>query len=482
MYRARSSKKRDFPLHTFSLICKAERRTCKVQYYPLAMVPGRRSSIFFSLRLNNFALAAAILIGCSCPTLQFVTAWSIRRHAIKKMSRRVSMTLNDESGTGSSPPPVIIAGAGIVGCSTAYYLAKDFGIASIIVDPSGKIAPAASGKAGGFLAKDWNDYSPVGPLARRSFDLHQILADTFGPNKMDYRRLTCVAIETKDNSVPVDRKPSGKKLHGVEWATGDTVQGVRSLGDESTIAQVHPLKLCQALWEETMKLAPDSMLVHGKVVGPQYNDDDDVPSLGVEVLQSSDNGTKETKVISGQALLYACGPWTANVMTGIKYHSVVMPTSTELSQCVFFSGFGDPEVYVRPDKTAYCTGFPDAPIQVKEEPGQEVVRDEVIAKIEQAVKFASNLEATESKNTPTVYQACYLPSTPDGLPIMGSLPDQKGCFVAAGHSCWGILMGPATGEAMAHLMVTGKSPKVSLSAFEPSRVSDLRMLPLKSQA
>ena len=35
-----------------------------------------------------------------------------------------------------------------------------------------EIAGQASGKAGGFLALDWNDGGPVGNLARRSFQLH----------------------------------------------------------------------------------------------------------------------------------------------------------------------------------------------------------------------------------------------------------------------------------------------------------------------
>ena len=51
--------------------------------------------------------------------------------------------------------------------------------------------------------------------------------------------------------------------------------------------------------------------------------------------------------------------------------------------------------------------------------------------------------------------SCYLPTTADGLPVMGELPKKsvggEKCYVAAGHSCWGILLGPATGESMAHL-------------------------------
>lgn len=49
------------------------------------------------------------------------------------------------------------------------------------------------------------------------------------------------------------------------------------------------------------------------------------------------------------------------------------------------------------------------------------------------------------------------------------LPGVEGCYVATGHSCWGILNGPATGEAMAELIVRGSSSSVDLSAFDPAR-------------
>ena len=81
-------------------------------------------------------------------------------------------------------PEVVICGAGIIGAATAYYLAKR-GVASTLIDRVG-VAAAASGRAGGFLAKDWNDASPVGPLARLSFDLHCGLQDELGC-EIDFR-------------------------------------------------------------------------------------------------------------------------------------------------------------------------------------------------------------------------------------------------------------------------------------------------------
>lgn len=59
---------------------------------------------------------------------------------------------------------VVICGGGIIGAATAYYLSQQ-GVGATVVEREA-LAAAASGKAGGFLALDWNDSSPVGPLAR----------------------------------------------------------------------------------------------------------------------------------------------------------------------------------------------------------------------------------------------------------------------------------------------------------------------------
>lgn len=51
-----------------------------------------------------------------------------------------------------------------------------------------------SGKAGGFLALDWNDGSPVGPLARHSYALHAQLADVLGAEAIGYRQLDTIQV------------------------------------------------------------------------------------------------------------------------------------------------------------------------------------------------------------------------------------------------------------------------------------------------
>lgn len=119
-------------------------------------------------------------------------------------------------------------------------------------------------------------------------------------------------------------------------------------------------------------------------------------------------------------------------------------------------------------------------MKVTERPGEEEVRPEAVSRIVEAVRKASG--GADKRGTlsaaPSLEQACYLPTTPDGLPIMGRLPcsdrDSDQCFVATGHTCWGILLGPASGESMAHLIATGRSTEhVDLRPYDPARFSGI---------
>ncbi len=69
-------------------------------------------------------------------------------------------------------------------------------------------------------------------------------------------------------------------------------------------------------------------------------------------------------------------------------------------------------------------------------------------------------------------QACYRPVTADGLPLIGAVPGARGAYVATGHSVWGILNAPATGEAMAELILDGAAT-LDLSPFDPARLAAL---------
>src|SRR5262249_34164319 len=70
-------------------------------------------------------------------------------------------------------------------------------------------------------------------------------------------------------------------------------------------------------------------------------------------------------------------------------------------------------------------------------------------------------------------QACFRPVTADGLPLIGAVRGVDGAYVATGHNVWGMLNAPATGEAMAELILDGAARHGDLSPFRPDRLPPL---------
>ncbi|MEQ9258862.1 MAG: FAD-binding oxidoreductase [Roseovarius sp.] len=60
------------------------------------------------------------------------------------------------------------------------------------------------------------------------------------------------------------------------------------------------------------------------------------------------------------------------------------------------------------------------------------------------------------------------PTLPDSLPMLGEFSGQPGLYAAFGHSHWGLMMAPKTGEVMADIL-TGKPVNTDLSAYSTER-------------
>ncbi len=136
----------------------------------------------------------------------------------------------------------LICGGGVVGAAIAYFLSRRR-VETVVIERAG-VACAASGKSGGFLARDWCDGTALGPLAWRSFDLHADLAATLDAD-YGYRRLDTVGIAARTHGSPgVHRADS---IHRApDWLSESTaVHG--QLGTTETTAQVDPARFTHAL-------------------------------------------------------------------------------------------------------------------------------------------------------------------------------------------------------------------------------------------
>ena len=190
--------------------------------------------------------------------------------------------------------------------------------------------------------------------------------------------------------------------------------------------------------------------------------------------------------------MIAMGPWSIMASSwlplpavfGLKGHSLVFDTGSRVPAEALFLEYREatgvslsPEVFPRSDGTTYICGISsESPLPA--DPGSVVPDDGAIERIE---VMSDRLSPALSGAKILARQACYRPVTQDGLPLIGRIAGPEGAFVATGHSVWGILNAPATGEAMADLIVNGASRNVDLTAFDPLRLRPLDPKHLSAQ-
>jgi glycine/D-amino acid oxidase-like deaminating enzyme len=355
---------------------------------------------------------------------------------------------------------VLICGGGVIGAAIAYFLSLRQ-MTAVVIERTG-VACAASGKSGGFLALEWCDGSPLGPLARRSFQLHAELASAFDGG-WGFRPLDTLSMAASA------RRPLGpaSRFSLPDWVARDAVCH-QQLGTTATTAQVDPAQFTRGMLDAAIDRG--ARLQAGCVTGIARSADGSRVS-GVFV---------DGELLEGDAVVIAMGPWSALAsrwlplpkVYGLKGHSVILRTPIPISahalfvECEAADGKVDtPEVFPRSDGTVYVCGLssaaplPSDPAEVVTDAGAQARLKAMIRTFSPALADAQVVAA----------QACYRPVTRDGLPLLGRVPGVDRAYVATGHSVWGMLNAPATGEAMAELIGEGTTRTLDIAAFDPAR-------------
>lgn len=357
-------------------------------------------------------------------------------------------------------PRIVVCGAGIVGASVAHFLALR-GAAPVIVDRA-RPGAAASGRAAGFLALDWCDGTPLGPLARASFALHRELADRLGAERIGYRPMRALMTAAADEG-SVDRY---RRVDSPAWLDGN-VAVHEVIGDESTTAQVDPRRLTTALVEDAQ--AAGATVVTGVVDGLRLD------GAGGAVTGVVVDG----ETLPADVVVLALGPWTSQAQRwlalpqvfGSRGASIVL--AAEVPNQVVFSEFvtregqrNTLEIYPRAGGSVYVNGYsehgslPDDPDEIVpvQAAGDELHR--------RAGVHSSVLRDAEV----VTRSSCYRPLTVDGIPLIGPVPDAPGAYLATGHASWGILNGPATGRMISEVILDGRSHSLDPGPYALTRL------------
>ncbi|GAA5858109.1 hypothetical protein JCM8547_005654 [Rhodosporidiobolus lusitaniae] len=391
----------------------------------------------------------------------------------------------------------VVVGGGVIGSSVVFATAalaqKTGKSVEITLVEGSEVASGASGKAGGLLALDWHGHSTAS-LAELSYTLHAALAKQYdGASRWGYRRLDTLSISADLSSTGKAR--TSRKLKGADvfpWLNKDVLTGSDILGSPDTTAQVHPEQFTRAMVELAQERGVK--LVLGTATKLQKPSS---PNEPYRLTVQSRDAAGEERVLEADQIVIAAGPWTGRLLgeldlrskagraagiEGSRAHSVVLKTAPGRdlpAQAVFTSiktksGHAEPEIYNRPDGTAYACGPTDgSPLPTHA--SSVTVDDRAISLLLQQTAHLSpdHLDSTEAaeggaRAEVVKRQACFLP-VGSGDPVIGWIDGvgDKGVLVASGHSCWGICNGPGTGQVVAELLLEGKAKSANISSLRP---------------
>lgn len=350
---------------------------------------------------------------------------------------------------------VVIVGGGVVGCATAYYLARR-GVRATVIEKE-TIGSCASGFAAGLLDPLTGQGTPgaLESLSQVSFRMHLDLAQEIAAETgvdFHFRPLSCVWIALDEAELPEYRAlfDLARRLEGfpARWLEGTEVLSLEPRLSPRVVGAVCVGGMRQvASYEYTRALAQaaekyGASVRHGTVSGLKRSGS----RVSGIVLEGEE--------IACERVVLAMGPWTAQAGDWLGTPVPVEPLKGQILRLklpgpplghAFYTSDG-----------GYITSKPDGLTWVGTTE-ERVGFDQTPTAGARAsiMKHALEIMPGLSDGELQLQTACLRPASQDGIPIIGEVPGWDGLYVATGAGRKGILLAPAMARATADLAITG---------------------------
>lgn len=361
-------------------------------------------------------------------------------------------------------PDVLVIGGGVIGLTTAYYLARD-GASVTVLDRSAPGSEASWAGAGiippGNPDRAATAYDLLRAVSSRAFPgLSAELEDRTG---IDNGYRVCGGIEVVERPAP--QVTAAWRVEGIEFVplSSSDLRGfepnVRTTAPEvyylPAMAQVrnpwHLRALVAACRQQGVTIEANVPVVRLRT--------DDTRITGA-VTEAGDEPTADCYLI-------ASGAWSDRLLGPLGLRTKVHPVR---GQVVLFHPPAPLLHRVLCAEKRYLVPREDGRILIgsTEEPEAGFEKRTTEPGIAGLIEFATRIVPDLTGVRPEKVWAGLRPGSPDGMPFLGQVPGWKNAFVAAGHHRAGIQLSPATGRLMADL-VLGRSPALPIDAFRPDR-------------
>jgi glycine oxidase len=363
---------------------------------------------------------------------------------------------------------VIVVGGGIVGCLTAYLLARE-GLKTTLLEADA-VGSHASGFAFGEMGALEGAGIPAPLLAfsvwslRRHQSLAEALKEVSGVDNLFQAcaRLT-LAFENQEKRALRQNLTWQRKVKGfkVEWLEPDEVIRIEPMANPDCLgavyvqgaASVEPYRHTLAAAQAAEKLGVEIVL--RRVTGLLAERD---RCLGVTFA----NGKMEAGVV-----VLAMGPWTQGASAWCRFNIPVSPLKGQIlrlqqdgQQIRTSLHWGGSYVVSKLDGLTWA-GTTEELVGFDEETTPEA-RDKIMGDL---LKMAPSLsDATLVRQT-----ACLRPLSSDGLPLVGRVPGWRDLYLGTGAGRKGILWSTGMSQGLADLILGRSSDVPGLAALDPAR-------------
>ena len=370
---------------------------------------------------------------------------------------------------------VVIAGAGVIGCLTAYYLALR-GVHATVIEADA-IASGASGTAAGILTPYSGSCDPdLLALSGATLELHAALAETLPEESgIDYGyemipTLRCVFSEEGERDLREWQASRAGEGFDTEWITPQDAREVSPwlTGDVQAVlrCEIEPMVDAYRFTVAAGQAAQGrgARFVTGRVTGL---------AAGGPRRASGVKLADGTEIAAG-AVVLAMGPWTLEAGDWLGYPVPVQPQRGQMLHVAAAPGDEDER---RVCLMAFDTGgsivpkkIGDTIIGATREDGVGFDRTTTEAGRVELIEKAARLSERILSARMSDQTACLRPKPADGKPYVGSAPGWDGAYLATGHWSEGLHYGPLTGRAVAEMIVDGATG-YNISALDPARIA-----------
>jgi glycine/D-amino acid oxidase-like deaminating enzyme len=344
-------------------------------------------------------------------------------------------------------PDVLVVGGGIMGLTTALFC-REAGLGRVLVIEADRLASAASGGDGGVLAPDLHqltDPPAFVDLARSSLALYRQLAQEW--DEEERMLWGAPGLLLFPEGLPSGLRPWPQvELLGTDQVAElvpDLVSVPAALLARDQ-ARLHPLRLAAALARRAGSVATGVTMTNIQVAGDRI------------VRVHTTAGDLEPGVVVFATGL-APAPWVSVPQRLVKGHLLVTePVGFHLRCGLHAPGLG---VGSLEDGSLLVGGTRE------EGDASPQVRGKVVQRIRR--RLGELLPAARA--TRLRYRwCCFRPAMADGQPVIDRVSGLDNAWVSAGHDGTGLLLAPATGQALAAWIATGRPPSL-VRSFHLSR-------------